>query len=177
MGVVKEWLCAGHGFFEADEPICPKAGCTTVERAFLTPAGYVGARTRSIDQSFQRIAKDYGLSDMNNRDGKAARVVDVPQGEARAQQEQYGEMLKRRFGAKSLVQTKNGMGAWGGVGPGGVYRAGGGIVEGGRGPGAPAATAAIGAPRENVLSEVAPALTKPRVKVTRDPDNLRVPAL
>lgn len=173
MGVVREFRCFGHGFFESEEPVCPR-GCTTVERAFLTAPGHLSREARSIDRTFNTIAKDFGLSDMNNRDGKGARVVRAAQGEARSQQKRFSEMLQKRFGAQSVVNTQHGMGGWGGVNKGGVYRAGGGIVEENRGPGAPAALAAIRAPATNAVEEVKEALVRPRVTVIRDPENLKV---
>lgn len=173
MGVMREYRCFGHGFFESEEPRCPR-GCTTVERAFLTAPGHYSKKTAAIDATFKQIAKDYRLSDMNNRDGKPARVVRAPQGEARAQQDRFSEMLQKRYGAKSVVHTQHGVGGWGGVNPGGIYRAGGEIVEAQRGPGAPAAVAAIGAPPENAVEGVKDALVRPRVTVIRDPENLKI---
>lgn len=168
MGVMKEWICFGHGPFESEEAVCPK-GCTLVERAFRTPVGVVGERSRNIDNTLNMIAGSYGLSDMNNDGGRgAARVVSSATKRGMVDAEAYNGMLRKRFGAKSLVPTRDGVGAWGGVGPGGVYRAqGGGVVEEGRGPGAGASTAAIGAPSENRLAEIAPQLEKPRVIATR----------
>lgn len=174
MGVLREFVCFGHGRFDSDEPVCPH-GCTVVERVFITAPGLTSNRTKSTDRLLEGIAKDYGLSDMNNHGGTtAARVKPVLQGEARRQQETYNEMLGRRFGVKSIVETDNGTGGWGAVGPGGIYRQGGEIVEKGRGPGAPATTHSLGAPDSNAVGEAREALTpKPVIKI-RDPQNLKV---
>lgn len=69
MSIKKEWKCMAHGFFESDIPMCP-AGCDTVERAFLTPQSIAtGNKGKFIDDTLQKIADDYGFSDMSNRGG------------------------------------------------------------------------------------------------------------
>ena len=166
---VKEFMCMAHGRFDSRVAVCPH-GCSTVERIFVTPVGIRSARTANIDSTFQQIAGNYNLSDMNNRGGKAARVLDGKTQKAMIDAQDYNTMLQKRFGAKSLVGTRDGVGAWGGVNPGGVYRVGGTIVEQQRGGGAPTSTAAIGAPAENVVESVKPALQKPTIIAKRDPD-------
>lgn len=86
MAVLKEYLCHGHGKFEtADEPpVCPR-GCTSVERRFYTANGYIGSKSKNIDATYQQIANDFGLSDMNTHGGTtAARVLTKQQKDAQA---------------------------------------------------------------------------------------------
>lgn len=73
--IIKEFKCPKHGFFEASHPICHQMGCDSegVERAFLTPPGYKSDKTKFADNSLDRIAKSYGLSDLSNPDGAAAK--------------------------------------------------------------------------------------------------------
>lgn len=75
--VIKEFNCPRHGYFEASHPICHHMGCDSegVERVFLTPPGIKSDRTKFTDNSLNRIAKDYGLTDMNNRDGQAVKAL------------------------------------------------------------------------------------------------------
>jgi len=69
MGIKKEWECMAHGYFESDIPKCP-AGCDTVQRVFLTPQSVnIGGRKHFVDDTLQKIADDYGFSDMSNRNG------------------------------------------------------------------------------------------------------------
>ena len=67
MAILKEYLCRAHGRFEsrAKAPRCPR-GCDTVQRAFYTAPGALSERSRGIDQNLQRIAADYGFTDMRN---------------------------------------------------------------------------------------------------------------
>ena len=64
MGITHEWKCMAHGFFESDQPICPIARCTTVEKVFLTPRGISTGAGARIDRTFDTLAGDFGLSDM-----------------------------------------------------------------------------------------------------------------
>jgi hypothetical protein len=71
MALLKEFRCMAHGFFESMESRCPH-GCTiTVERAFLTAPGAISKKTSNTDRLLTQLAKDYGLSDMSNKDGTA----------------------------------------------------------------------------------------------------------
>lgn len=79
MGIRKEYVCFAHGPFEADSPVCPE-GCTTaVERQFRTAPGIRSNRTRNIDSTLTALAKDFGLSDLSNRNGSVAQSQRAPQ--------------------------------------------------------------------------------------------------
>lgn len=73
--VIKEYNCPRHGYFEASHPICHHMGCESegIERVFLTPTNIKSDKTKFTDNSLNQIAKNYGLSDMSNRDGKAVK--------------------------------------------------------------------------------------------------------
>lgn len=71
MPIAKEWKCFAHGFFTSAEGRCPH-GCSIVaERAFLTAPGAISKKTSNTDRLLNQLAKDYGLSDMSNKDGAA----------------------------------------------------------------------------------------------------------
>lgn len=111
MAIKKEYRCLSCGSFEATEPVCPN-GCTTVvTREFRTAPGYLGARSKSADATLQRLADSYGLSDINNRDGRPA-----AQGQSRSQpqapQAQWLPMPKsdKESGRDVITETLSGLG-------------------------------------------------------------------
>ena len=174
MGVVKEWLCHGHGGFESTEPVCPH-GCTLVERAFRTPVGFQTARTRNVDATLDSIAREHKLGDINTRrDAHSGRVTDPKMRKMQEQQKAVREHLHKKFAGLNLVDTKAGTGGWGGVTKGGTYETGGNIRNADRGPGAPSTIAASGAPAENVLDSVRDQLVKPKTVAIADPQRLTV---
>lgn len=62
--IIKEWKCRAHGYFESTTPICP-AGCSTVERAFLTaPSIRTTNGMTNADRLQDQLARAHGLSDM-----------------------------------------------------------------------------------------------------------------
>lgn len=133
MAVIKEFRCAGHGYFDATEPVCPH-GCTVgVERVFLTPPGLGFGVAKRTDALLEGVARDHGLSDMNNRGGKAARVLS---GSEQKQMAMH-EAMQKRFGVDRG-------GGWGGIEKGGTYHADTRTVEN-AGPGATATVQALGA--------------------------------
>lgn len=141
--VNKEWICMAHGPFEGARAVCPR-GCTTVERAFLTPTSIsTGGRTKNIDKTLQMLASDYKLTDMNNQNATAA--VKRPDSRAVNRMEEYNKMIQERFG-----------GPWGVMPNGGTYQVGKGVVGSANGNGALGALSGIGAQPGDSLSEVRP---------------------
>ena len=61
MGVMHDYKCAVHGFFEAESPFCPH-GCDTVQKVFLQPVGVVSGTTRFNDTTLRNLANDFQLS-------------------------------------------------------------------------------------------------------------------
>lgn len=94
MPVLKEYVCHGHGRFEAFEARCPK-GCTTVEQRFYTPVGTRSDTTKHNDRTLNQLALDFGVSNFQTDGHKAARVHTPQQKAAMEQQRQ----LQARFGA------------------------------------------------------------------------------
>jgi hypothetical protein len=105
--IIKEWQCEAHGDFEAaaegdDAPGCP-SGChsSMVRRVFRTPPMVMSQGYRSINSSFEMLARDHNLSDMNNRltaqNGTGMRRADA---DAHRRMEQYSEMIMHK--AKAL---------------------------------------------------------------------------
>ena len=165
MAVIKEWRCAGHGVFESTEPVCP-AGCTFgVERVFLTPPGLAFGVAKRTDALLEGVARDHGLSDMNNRGGKAARVLSASE----QKQMSMHEAMQKRFGVDRG-------GGWGAVGQGGVYHADTRTVEN-PGPGAVGTVQALGATDPGVnVAEMAQSAGQRHVNKIfdkRDPNGAR----
>ncbi len=160
MGVLRDWRCLAHGDFESmlDEPRCPH-GCTTVEKVFLQPPGFFSPASQNIDSNMEKIAKSYGLTDMNNRGGKP---VITPDANKQRQAEEYARFMKQKFGD-----------GWGTVQKGGNLNVATGQISGG-GPGVAGSLSQYHAQADNVLAEVKPALTPKPVLVRHDHENLQV---
>lgn len=88
MGVIKEWICGGHGPFESDEPICPH-GCTAVRQEFRTPPGIKSNRTKFTDASFEAVAREFNLSNLANHKGSVMRSVRPVENKAQAHWESF----------------------------------------------------------------------------------------
>jgi hypothetical protein len=84
MAILKEWNCLAHGAFDGfslddgSNPGCPNGcGPSMVERAFRTPVTVQSQGYRNINKTFENLAADHGLSNMQNRsavqDGVAMR--------------------------------------------------------------------------------------------------------
>lgn len=93
-GVIKEWKCSGHGYFESTAARCPK-GCTSVTQVFLTPVGTRSDKTKHSDKTLAQLALDFGLSNIRGKSGETARVLNHAQIKARDAADQF----RTRFGA------------------------------------------------------------------------------
>lgn len=71
MGIKHEFRCLAHGLFESDVAVCPRGGCTTVEKVFITPRGIATGGSARIDATLRTLAGDFGLSNM--KDGSLSR--------------------------------------------------------------------------------------------------------
>lgn len=88
MAVIKEFRCLAHGAFDGTEARCPH-GCTTVLREFRTAPGTRSAKTKISDKALDRMAKQFGATNMTNRSGTMKLNRGVPQFEG-----QWGQMPK-----------------------------------------------------------------------------------
>ena len=66
MGVLNDYKCPAHGFFEGREPVCPH-GCTDVQVVFLQPVGTVSDRTKGSDKTLKQLALDFNMSDIKSK--------------------------------------------------------------------------------------------------------------
>lgn len=82
MAVIKEFRCLDcDTFFESSDPdpVCPSCTATEPERAFLTPPSIKDGKTSIADREQRALAETYGLSDMNNKEGRAVRSAPAPE--------------------------------------------------------------------------------------------------
>lgn len=110
-----DWECAAHGIFESTTGKC-NFGCGKglVTKIFLKPPAFHAGRTSSIDKTLRGMAKEQGLTDMNNHGGDTG--VFVPdQKFNKAQQElQHHAMLGQTYagemggGDNAVTQTMSG---------------------------------------------------------------------
>lgn len=73
MAIMRQYLCDGHGIWETNSRIvdsCPY-GCSKFQRYFESPPGIKGVRTKNHDLMQREIAKQFGLTDMNNKNGES----------------------------------------------------------------------------------------------------------
>lgn len=161
-----------HGCFESSDeaPECPE-GCDTVERVFLTPVGFASARTKAIDATLESVARSHGLTDMNNRGGRAAAGPNTI-----AQQMAQEKMRQQQEAIAAAVKAKFGDAPWNTVPEGGTYNVKTGEVEAGQGPGAPGALPNVGWEPSNLAHDAKEAglLTPKPVLVRKDHENLSI---
>jgi hypothetical protein len=75
--VIKEWVCMAHGNFDGPEQRCPKGcGDSMVQRAFRTAPAIQSAGFRSVNKSVEMLAKQQGITDINQRGGDGMRMTD-----------------------------------------------------------------------------------------------------
>ncbi len=79
MAVLNDYNCIAHGTFESFTGQCPY-GCSRelVEVVHLKAPGHLTGRTKGIDKTLQGLAKDHGLSDMNNHGGTTGAFIMDP---------------------------------------------------------------------------------------------------
>ena len=71
MGVLNDYKCPAHGYFESKEPVCPH-GCTDVQVVFLQPVGMIGDRTKGSDKTLNQLALDFKMGDIKSvKEGEA----------------------------------------------------------------------------------------------------------
>lgn len=72
MGVLKDFKCLEHGFFESNEPICPE-GCTDgISVVFLQAPLFKSEKSKAADDHIKGLASDFGMSDIKSaREGES----------------------------------------------------------------------------------------------------------
>lgn len=123
MGIMKEWSCSAHGYFNSEYAKCPY-GCTGnmfIQRVFLTPPSIGTVRTKNIDKTLVGLANRFNMTDMNNQNGTGA----VKRGDPGAVKrlDEFTEMMRAKFGDP-----------WQAVTPGGTQMPDG-TIKGGNGTG------------------------------------------
>ena len=71
MGVLHDYKCPVHGYFESGEAVCP-AGCTDVHVVFLKPVSVKSEGTKHNDRRLNQLALDFKMGDIKSaREGEA----------------------------------------------------------------------------------------------------------
>jgi len=71
MGILHDYKCPAHGYFESTEAVCPH-GCTDVQVVFLQPVATMSDRTKGSDKTLKQLALDFKMSDVKSvKEGEA----------------------------------------------------------------------------------------------------------
>ena len=98
MAVYHDYNCIAHGLFESKTGLCPHGcGKAMSTKVYINPPAYHGGRTASIDRTLQGLAKDHGLSDMNNQNGTGAAFRHDPNMDRAAKQAQEQMMRGQTY--------------------------------------------------------------------------------
>lgn len=110
MAVVNDYNCLAHGIFESRTGKCPH-GCAKamVQIVHLKAPGYVTGRTQGIDRTLAGLAKDHGLTNMNNHGGETGAFIQDPNMNKAADnmqaQMQRGQTFSGAFGKDSVSSS------------------------------------------------------------------------
>jgi len=66
MGILRDYKCAEHGYFESFNPICPSGCVENVLVVHLKAVGIKSRRTKKSDQTLKNLAADFGMSDIKS---------------------------------------------------------------------------------------------------------------
>ena len=69
MGVLRDFKCDNHGYFESmeDSPSCPMKGCNAeVYVVFLQAPGLVSDKTKRNDKNIKQLAIDFDMSNIKS---------------------------------------------------------------------------------------------------------------
>ena len=79
MAVLNDYNCLAHGVFQSFTGHCPH-GCSREMSSVihLQAPGIVSGRTKGIDKTLQGLARDHGLTDMNNHNGTTGAFIADP---------------------------------------------------------------------------------------------------
>jgi hypothetical protein len=82
MAVLKEWTCLAHGAFDGYElddgakPHCPHGCVGMTQRAFRTAPAFQTKGYRNMNSTFETLAREQGVSNLDNRGGGGMRRAD-----------------------------------------------------------------------------------------------------
>jgi hypothetical protein len=107
MAAINDYVCMAHGAFTNRTGICPHGcGRSMSHVVFNKPVGMVSGRTKGIDGTLATLAKDHGLSDMNNHNGTTGAFIPDP-GYTRAQREMQEAMMRGQTYAGEMASGAN----------------------------------------------------------------------
>lgn len=93
MGVLHDYKCSVHGYFENTEASCVEVGCDgEVMLVFLQAPAMLGEKTKSADKTINQLAMDFGMTNMRS---------------ARAGESQQGYYTRKNTQPTAEVQTQN----------------------------------------------------------------------
>ncbi len=73
MAAIFDFFCHAHGHFEGSIGRCPYGcGAGMVEKIWLKAPGVIGDKTKTTDALRDKLADQYGLTDMQTRAGRPA---------------------------------------------------------------------------------------------------------
>ena len=94
-----EFACLAHGKFEkiltvnAGIPPCPHGCGNRMVQKMLSAPNFISGRTKGIDSTLATLAKDHGLSDMNNHNGTTG-AFQPDASFTKAQQQMQADMMR-----------------------------------------------------------------------------------
>ena len=93
MGVLKDYKCAVHGYFENTEDSCIAEGCDEeVMVVFLQAPNMISANTKKNDKTLNQLAMDFKMTNMKS---------------AREGESQSGFYTRQNKGPTAPVETQN----------------------------------------------------------------------
>lgn len=159
MGILKEFVCLGHGPFESDKPICPR-GCTATEREFRTAPAYHDGNNNRVDRLVRSQVDAMGLGNIktNLREGETARI----ESPAMRQQADFQNAIRKKYPSN-----------WGALAPGGTMNVKTGAVDNaGRGAGAVATVTEHHAEATDAVTKLRG--SRPTYEAVRDQQGLKM---
>ena len=107
MAVLNDYVCMAHGQFESRTGKCPHGcGAKMVHVVFNKAPAFHGGRTANIDRNLALLAKDHGLTDMNNHGGDSGAFI-PDRNFLKAQQNMQENMMRGLTYAAPMADGEN----------------------------------------------------------------------
>jgi hypothetical protein len=107
MAVVNDYMCMAHGLFTNRTGMCPHGcGRAMSQLVFNKAPAFHGGRTANIDRNLALLAKDHGLSDMNNHGGDTGAFI-PDRNFLKAQQDMQENMVRGLTYAAPIASGEN----------------------------------------------------------------------